>query len=254
MKMKPIIIDVNEKNISQYPAACFMNPAAEGYQKKLAWLNKRFSVGLKIKLLYFENDRKCHGFIEYIPAENAWRAVEAPGYLFIHCLWIYPNAVKNKGYGSLLLKECIDEAKKQGKYGVAVVASDGAFIARKDLFLKNGFQTVETSGGFTLLVKPLKKGPLPKFRDWQKQLGKYKGLNIVYSNQCPWVARFIKEINEIIQAKGLKLKITELSTVRQVQAAPSIYGVFTLLRDGRILADHYISQRRFLNIMNKDLK
>ncbi len=252
--MEPTIVDVNEKNISPYPAACFMNPAAEGYQTKLAWLKKRFSEGLKIKLLYFENDRKCHGFIEYILGENAWRAVEAPGYLFIHCLWISPNAVKNKGYGSLLLKECIEEAKKQGKYGVAVVASDGTFMAKKNLFLKNGFQVAETSGMYTLLVKPLKKGPLPKFRDRQKQLGKYKGLNIVYSNQCPWVARFIKEIDEIIQAKGLRIKIAELRTARQAQAAPSIYGVFTLLQDGRILADHYISQRRFLNILNKDLK
>ena len=249
--MKPVIIDVNEKNISQYPVPCFMNPAAEGYQTKLVWLKKRFAEGLKIKLLYFENDRKCHGFIEYIPGESAWRAVEAPAYLFIHCLWISPNAAKNKGYGSLLVKECIEEAKKEGKYGVAVVASDGAFMAKKSLFLKNGFQAVETSGMFTLLVKLLKKGPLPKFRDGQKKLGKYKGLNIVYSNQCPWVARFIKEINEIIQAKGLKLKIAELNTARQAQAAPSIYGVFTLLQDGRILADHYISQRRFLNIIDK---
>ncbi len=251
--MKPTIVDVNEKNISRYPAACFMNPASEGYQTKLVWLNKRFSEGLKIKLLYFENDRKCHGFIEYIPGENAWRAVEAPGYLFIHCLWVSPNKVKNKGYGSLLLNECIKEAEKQGKHGVAVVASDSAFMAKKDLFLKNGFQAVETSGMFTLLVKPLKKGPLPKFRDWEKQLGKYKGLNIVYSNQCPWVARFVKEINEIIQTKGLRIKITELRTARQAQDAPSIYGVFTLLQNGGILADHYISQRRFLNIMEKGL-
>jgi len=252
--MKPVVIDVNENNASRYPAPCFMNPASEGYQTKLTWLKERFSEGMKIRLLYFENDPKCHGFIESIPGEYAWRAVEAPGYLFIHCLWISPNKVKNKGYGSLLLRECIKDAEKQGKYGVAVVASDGAFMARKDLFLKNGFQAVEASGMLTLLVKPLKPGPLPKFRDWQKQLGKYKGLNIVYSNQCPWVARFIKEIDEIIQAKGLRVKITELRTARQAQAAPSIYGVFTLLQDGRILADHYISQRRFLNILNRELR
>jgi ribosomal protein S18 acetylase RimI-like enzyme len=251
--MKPVIIDVTEKNIARYPAACFMNPASEGYQTKLAWLRKRFAEGLKIKLLYLENDRKCHGFIEYIPGEYAWRAVEAPGYLFIHCLWVSPNTAKNKGFGSLLLKECVKDAEKQGKRGVAVVASDGAFMAKKDLFLKNGFRAIETSGIFTLLVKPLKKGPLPKFRDWQKQLGEYKGLNIVYSNQCPWVARFVKEIDEIIQKKGLRLKITELRTTRQAQTGPSIYGVFTLLQDGRILADHYISQRRFLNIIDKEL-
>jgi ribosomal protein S18 acetylase RimI-like enzyme len=252
--MKPVIVDVNRENVSRYPVACFMNPASEGYRQKVAWLKKRLAEGLKIKLLYFENDRKCHGYIEYLPGECAWRAVESPGYLFIHCLWVYPDKAKNKGYGSLLLEECIRDAEEQGKYGVTAVASDGAFMAKKDIFLKNGFQAVETTGMFTLLVKKLRKGPLPRFQDRDKQLGKYKGLNIVYSNQCPWVARFVAEIDELLQEKGLKVKITELKTARQAQAAPSIYGVFTLLQDGRILADHYISQRRFLNIMDKELK
>lgn len=252
--MKPVIVDVNAKNIARYPAVCFMSPGAEGYQKKLAWLKKRFAEGLKLKLLFLENDKRCHGFIEYTPGESAWRAVEAPGYLFIHCLWTTPNAAKNKGYGTLLLSEAVKDAERLKKSGVAVVASDGAFMANTSLFLKNGFRVVETSGVFSLLVKPVKGGPLPKFRDWERQLGKFKGLNIVYSRQCPWVARFIAEIPEVIQKRGLKIKFKELITARQAQAAPSIYGVFTLVKDGRILADHYISQRRFLNILDKELE
>jgi hypothetical protein len=231
-----------------------MNPSSEGYKTKLVWLRKRFTEGLRIKLLYLENDRKCHGFIEYIPGGNAWRAVEAPGYLFIHCIWVSPNSAKNKGYGSLLLEECFKDAERLGKYGVAVVTSEGAFMAHKDLFLKNGFRVIETSGVFNLLVRRSKEGPLPRFRDWERRLGKSRGLNIVYSHQCPWVARFIKEIRDVIRKKGLRLKITELKTARQAQDAPSIYGVFTLLQDGRILADHYISQRRFLNIVDKEFK
>jgi hypothetical protein len=252
--MKPVVVDVNRENVSLYPAACFMNPASEGYRQKITWLKKRFAEGLKMKLLYLENDRRCHGFIEYLPGEHAWRTVDAPGYLFIHCLWVYPNKLKNKGYGSLLIQECVKDSEKQGKYGVAAVASDGAFLAKKDIFLKNGFQAVETAGMFTLLVKKLKKGPLPKFRNWEKQAGKYKGLNIVFSNQCPWVARFVAEIDEVLQKRGMNAKIIELKKARQAQAAPSIYGVFTLLKDGRILADHYISERRFLNIMDKELR
>jgi len=49
---------------------------------------------------------------------------------------------KNKGYGSLLVKESIKDAEKQGKYGVAVITSEGAFMVGKDLFLKNGFTSV----------------------------------------------------------------------------------------------------------------
>ena len=248
-----IIIDVDENNISQYPPKCFLNPKNEGYQIKLEWLKRRFSEGLKIKLLYLET--KCIGFIEYVPGEHAWRAVDAKGYMFIHCIWISPNKHKEKGYGSLLVKECIKDAKKEGKYGVAVVTSEGPFMAGKDLFLKNEFKSIASAKpSFELMVKILKEGPLPKFNDWEKQLSKYEGLNIIYSNQCPWVTRSIKELSEITKKKGLKLKVTELKNAEQAQNAPSIYAVFNLIYNGKLLIDHYISNTRFLNIINKGIK
>ena len=248
-----IIIDVDENNISQYPPKCFLNPKNEGYQIKLEWLKKRFSEGLKIKLLYLET--KCIGFIEYVPGEYAWRAVDAKGYMFIHCIWISPNKHKEKGYGSLLVKECVKNAKKEGKYGIAVVTSEGPFMAGKDLFLKNEFKSIASAKpSFELMVKILKEGPLPKFNDWEKQLSKYEGLNIIYSNQCPWVTRSIKELSEITKKKGLKLKVTELKNAEQAQNAPSIYAVFNLIYNGKLLIDHYISNTRFLNIINKEIK
>ena len=115
------IITVNKENISQHPPVCFLNPKNEGYLKKLEWIKKRFFEGLRIKLLYLENEKKPIGFIEYIPGEYAWRAVDASGYMFIHCIWITPKKNKVKGYGSILIKECIEDAKNEEKYGVAVV-------------------------------------------------------------------------------------------------------------------------------------
>jgi hypothetical protein len=92
---------------------------------------------------------------------------------------------------------------------------------------------------------------LPKFKDYKKQLEKYKGWHIVYSNQCPWVARFINELDKKI-ADELKLKITELKTAKQAQDAPSIYSVFNFIHDGKLSADHYISNTRFNNIIKKE--
>lgn len=248
------VINVDLNNISQYPPKCFLNPKNEGYQIKLEWLKKRFSEGLKIKQLYSEKEGKCIGFIEYMPGKYAWRAVDARGYMFIHCMWISPNKYKEKGYGSLLVKECIKDAKKEGKIGVAVVTSEGPFMAGKDLFLKNGFKSVAETGLFNLMVKALKKGPVPKFRDWEKQLSKYKGLSVIYTNQCPWVARSIKDLGEIAKEKGLKLKVTELKTAKDAQNAPSIYATFNLVYNGKLLVDHYISNKRFLNVINKEIK
>ena len=254
MNSKMKIISVNSENISEYQPVCFLNPKNEGYLKKLKWLKERFSKGLIIKLLYLKNEKKCTGFIEYIPGEYAWRAVDAKGYMFIHCIWISPNKYKEKGYGSLLVKECIQDAKKEGKYGVAVVTSEGPFMAGKALFLKNSFKSVaKAKPSYELMIKTIKGGPLPKFRDWEKQLSQYKGLNIIYANQCPWVARSIKELSEIAKKKGLKLKIVELKNARQAQDAPSVYAVFNLIYNGKLLVDHYISSRRFLNIIEKEL-
>jgi hypothetical protein len=127
-------------------------------------------------------------------------------------------------------------------------------MANKEIFLKNGFREVQKSGVFTLLVKQLKKAEAPKFRDCEKNLSNYEGLTIVYSNQCPWVARFMSELPETIKGKGLKVNVVELNTAEQVQAAPSIYAVFNLVNDGALLSDHYVSNTRFLNILKKELK
>jgi hypothetical protein len=51
----------------------------------------------------------------------------------------------------------------------------------------------------------------------------------------------------------MELNITELETAEQAQNAPSIYSVFNLVYDGKLLVDHYISNTRFLNIIKKEL-
>lgn len=248
------IIEINSKNISEYQPRCFMKADKEGYKRKVDWLKKRFSEGLKIKQLYLENEKKCNGFIEYVPAEYAWRSVNAKGYMFIHCIWITPNKFKNKGHGSMLIQEAIKDAKKLKMNGVVTIVSDGPFMADKKIFLKNGFKSIAKEENFDLMVKSFKKSPLPKFNDWKKQLKKAKGIQIFYSKQCPWVAESIDEFSDILKKRKLKFKIKELKTAKQAQNAPSIYSVFNLIKDGKLLADHYISKTRFLNIINKEMK
>ena len=179
--------------------------------------------------------------------------MKAEGYLFIHCIWITPNKYKEQGYGSQLVEECIRDALEQGKCGVAVITSEGPFIAGKALFLKNGFQSVaHAEPSLELMVKKTKECPSPKFSDWKKELSKYDGLNIIYSLQCPWIARSISEFKEIAAGKGLKLKLKEIKSAKEAQNAPSIYAVFNLIYNGKLLSDHYISSKRFSNIIKKE--
>jgi N-acetylglutamate synthase-like GNAT family acetyltransferase len=56
--------------------------------------------------------------------------------MFIHCLWVYPNKNKNKGFGSALVNEVIKDAKTQKMNGVAVITSDSSFMAKKNYLSK----------------------------------------------------------------------------------------------------------------------
>ncbi len=78
--------------------------------------------------------------------EYCWRPVEANGYTFIHCIFSgLKRNFKNKGYGSRLLDECLKDAKKEKTYGVVVVTRKGSFMVDSRIFLKHGFEVVDTA-------------------------------------------------------------------------------------------------------------
>ena len=250
--MNTAIVAVNKDNLSEHPQSiCFINPKHELYHKKVEWLHEQFEHGLKIQLLYIEGQKKPVGFVEYLPGEQCWRAVDAEGYMFIHCLWTNGKKFQHQGLGSQLLEAV--EAEAAGMRGIASITSDAAFMASRALFEKNGYSVAETSGREQLMVKNFGSNPLPKLRNWQDELEKYQGLHILYSRQCPWVARFIEEVKPILAEHQLQPVITEIQTAAEAQQAPSVYAVFNLIYNGKLLADRYISTTRFRNILKKEL-
>ena len=244
------IITITKQNIHSYPPRCFLKPDNPGQIQKNKWVVDRISEGMTVKLLYI--DKKLSGYIEYIPGIHAWRAVDAKKYLFIHCIWMYPNKHKDQGLGSRLIKECIDDAKALDLCGVSVVTSDDSFMASKDIFEKNGFTIVQEDSPFQLLANNLKHCDPPSFKDYKEQLKKLKGTHIVYSHQCPWVNRFMHE--NMDEIKKIGITVTELKNAEDAQHAPSIYASFSLINDGNLLVDHYISKRRFDTLIKKAMK
>lgn len=245
------IIDVNLENLKDYPQAiCFINPKHEHYPLKIAWLKEQFKLGLKIKLYINPENNKVSGFIEYITGEYASRGVVAEDYLFIHCIWMNPNNVKKQGYGSELVKEVISDAKTLGKKGVAVITSTDAFMANKELFLKNGFQLIEEHDKFQLLTIEIDGATATaKLKYDVEKLKQYQGWHIFYSKQCPWVARSIKEFEPVIKEAGISISIHQFTSNEEAQNFGTIYSVFNLINDGKLLADRYISATRFKNIV-----
>ncbi len=247
------IIDANADNICEYGLCGYKDTKREGYRRKLEWLSQRFHDGLKCKIIRAE-DHGSAGFIEFIPGEYCWRPVEAPGYMFIHCVMMHRKKFKGKGYGALLLEQCIQDAKRAKMNGIAVVASEGTWMAGRDLFIKNGFRSVDVAPpSFTLLAKTLRKATLPRFKgDWKKKLRKYgSGLTIIQSDQCPCIAKCTQDIIASAEEYAIHPKIIELKSCGEAQDAPSAYGIFNIVFNNELIADHPIGQRRFINIMNK---
>ena len=253
------IIDTNLDNILEYGICGYKNTKHEGLRRKIEWLKDRFSEGMKIKTLYSDEDG-TQGMIEYIPGEFGWRPVEASGYMFIHCIFVgFKRAYKEKGYGSLLVDECLEDAKKGDMHGVAVVTREGPFMAGKALFIKKDFEVVDTApSDFKLLVKKFNENaPIPKFKgDREKKLDQYSnGLTIFQSDQCPYLAKCIPEIGETAEeVYGIKPKIIELRSCQEAQNSPCAFGSFCMVYNGRVVAEAPISNKRFTSIMNKELK
>ncbi|EAR00085.1 GNAT family N-acetyltransferase [Maribacter sp. HTCC2170] len=248
------IIEVTPKNVQEETLFCVKNIKNSGFNCKKSWFEKQYKRGLHLKILKNGED-KMIGFIEYIPATNAWRPIEAEKFMFIHCIVVYSKKDRNKGYGSLLIHEVEKDAKQEGLAGVCVMTSKGTWIASKEIFENSGYAQIDKKGRFELLTKQWDpKANSPKFIDWNAQQSKHQGWNLIYANQCPWHEKSVAALLNTAMDYDIDLKVTELKTAREAQNAPSGYGVFGLIHDGKLLEDHYLSATRFRNILKKELK
>ena len=247
------IIDTNADNLGGCSFCGNKNPNNLGYRRKVDWLKKRYAEGLRYKVLRSETFGDI-GMIEYALGNHAWRPVEAEGYLVIHCLWV-KGKHKGKGLGSLLLDSCLRDAKKSKCRGVAVVTSSDAFMARSDLFIKAGFVSVDRIPPYELLVKKLKKtAPDPRFIvDRERLFKRYrKGLTILGADQCPYVSQSVERIAEASRTLGLEPRVVRVGSAKASRELPTPYGVFSILYDGKLIAERPISATRFMSIMRRN--
>jgi len=247
-----VLEKVGPENLTECGIGCLTNPNHEGFGPKVEWLRKRFDEGLRF-LLFRDGEGRPLAFLEYVPGKFAWRPVDAEGWLFVHCLWVYSRGKRIGGLGGRLVQACVEEARAAGVRGVAAMVSDGTWMAGKEVFLRNGFKEVAEADRFQLVIHRLKEGPKPRFRDISGNLAKYQGLNAVYSAQCPMVPKSVNDLAEMAAENGLELKVTVLESAQEAQNAPSYYGVFNLVWNGRLLSDHYVSKGRFKGLLKKEI-
>ena len=240
----PEIIDVTASNVDQLGFFCCMSsPGSVGHQEKLAWVKERFSEGLRIKILARNRQTQGpRGFIEYMPGKMAWRGIDAPRYMVIHCLWVVGRS-KGQGSGKALLDACIREAREAMMHGVAVVAARGKVgLVNTDFFLHQGFHVVEsTPSGIDLAV--LKFNPAnadPHFANDLKKKAKSlgDGLTVVSSPQCPYTYEGAQQIVSLAHAEkipALSLRVNTLAQMRQT--SPSPYASFDVVYNGEVISN-----------------
>ncbi len=247
------MITVNADNLDKQGFFCYMSKRkTPGYHQKHEWMAARLAEGLKLHMIH-EIGGRTVGFIEYIPGEYAWRAVHAPGYLLIHCLWVVGKG-KGKGYGAHLIQTCLDEARAQGKHGVVTVATERVWMAKQDIFIKHGFvEVAQAPPSFRLLVYRFDKtAPLPAFpTDWVARQARFgAGLTIIRTAQCPYIEDAVNGVLQSAAEHAIPAKVVELHSAQEVQdLSPSPYGVFGVVLDGQLLTYHYLLPKDFEKLL-----
>jgi len=244
---------VGPENVSVCGIGCTGSRSHEGYEPKLAWLEHRFREGLR-QLRLRDGRGRGLAFLECVPGEYAWRPVVAKGWLFVHCLWVYPKGQAVGGLGARLIEACVEQARTMRACGVAVLVSDGPWMVGKEVFLRNGFEQIDERDRFQLVIHRIRRGAAPRFGKLDPKWKRSRGLHIVYAPQCPYLPKSVADVSAMVREEDLKVRVTVLKSAAEAQRAPSYYGVFNLLWNGRLLSDHYVSRGRFRNLLKKEMR
>jgi GNAT superfamily N-acetyltransferase len=238
------LVTLNEENLGKVQMLCGHSPTyRSGYHAKENWLRQRLKEGMRYTLLQV-NGRNA-GMLETIPAEYAWRGVEAPGYLFIHCFWVVGRN-RRHGYGRQLLQDCLEHAL--GTNGVVVVSSRTHWLPTRKIFLKNGFELADESPPFELLVKRFKPdAPLPRFKRMVQT--RLPGLTLYHSDQCPYFQNLPAIVQQVGRQLGVPFNLVHVESAGQAQNSPCPYGVLGILHDGKWIEYRPVGAKKLLEIL-----
>lgn len=245
------IVDLTPDNVGQY-GLCGYKDAKKHVelQRKIDWFRDLYPRGLRIKAM-IASDGSYQGMIEFCPGEIAHRPVEATGYTFIHCLFVgFRKEFKGRGLATALVNECVETARAEGRAGVAVVTRKGSFMVDSPLFLKLGFEKVDTaSPDFSLLALRFDRDrPMPCFTVPTVD-GEGESVIIMRSAQCPYSVKNVAAMVEAGRELDIPVDIREIDTPEAARSTPAPFGTFCIVHRGEVISHHPISATRFRNIM-----
>lgn len=245
-------IRVTKENLEKEHICCAIsNNNDVQVASKKAWLAERFDDGL----VFLKSVERGKCFIEYIPAENAWNPIVAPGYTYIDCLWV-SGSFKGHGYSNDLLAECIADSRAQGKKGICILSSakKRPFLADPKFLKYKGFEVAdEAENGIQLWYLPFDKGAKkPEFKEIAKKPHvEDQGYVLFYTSQCPFNAKYVPIVEETARTNGIRFKAVQLKSKEEAQNAPTPVTTYALFRDGEYLTNEQMNDTKFLKLAGK---
>jgi GNAT superfamily N-acetyltransferase len=240
------LVTLTEADLGKVQMFCGHSPTyRRGYNAKLEWMHQRIKEGMRYTLLQVNGYNAA--MIETVPAEFAWRGVEAPGYWFIHCFWVVGRNRKH-GYGRRLLEACLEDAR--GSRGVAVMVSKTHWLPTPKIFLKNGFELADHADpSFDLLVRRFDpQAPLPRFK---KTASPPPGLTLYHSDQCPYFQNLASIVEQVGEQLKLPVKLLKLDSPQAAQASPCPYGALGYFYNGELLTYAPVGTKRLVEMIEK---
>lgn len=245
-------IRVTKDNLeSEHICCAISNNKDVQVASKKAWLLDRFDEGL----VFLKSTERGKCFIEYIPAEFAWNPIDAPGYLYIDCLWV-SGSMKGHGYSNDLLNECIRDGKAQGKKGLCILSSakKKPFLADPKFLKYKGFSVCdEADNGIQLWALPFSEGAeKPKFRECARHPHVDEpGYVLYYTNQCPFNGKYVPIVEQAAKAHDIPFRAFRLTSRNEAQSAPTPVTTYALFCDGNYVTNEQMNDAKFLKLASR---
>ena len=219
---------------------------------KKAWLRDRFDEGL----VFLKSTERGKCFIEYLPAEYAWNPIEAPGYMYIDCLWV-AGSFKGHGYAADLMNACIEDSKAKGKLGLCILSSakKKPFLADPGYLKHMGFSVGdEADNGIRLMYLPF--GPdaaAPRFTEQARHPHtEEQGYVLYYTHQCPFNAKYVPLLEQLAAERNVPFRAVRLTAREQARRAPTPITTYALFYNGAYLTNEQMNDKRFLKLLGAE--
>ena len=245
-------INITADNIKTEHICCIIRSKKfhPGIAAKKKWITQRLKEGHVLRKL----DTNSTVYIEYAPLESAWAPVVGKNYYYIYCLWVI-NHNRRKGYGTELMKYCIEDAKKNGKSGICMLGAkkQKSWLSDQAFAKKFGFEVVDTTkNGYQLLALSF-DGTTPKFTESaKKEVIEEQDLTIYYDMQCPFIYETVEKIKAYCNENNVPLNLIEVDTLEKAKSMPCVFNNWAMFYKGKFKTVNLLTATYIKGLLDRE--